>query len=401
MINILLADTSVKNLDRWERSLSTRSGFHVIKHKTAQPISLSNQLINENHVTLVIVGSSHKSEESISFAEGFSNANPTVGLIWLVNEIDSDMILRGLRAGFKDIISEADSKNLLEAISRVAEKENRFREALLKDNGNEHEIVEEEKSGKIISIFSTKGGVGKSFIATNLAVGLAETDKKRSILMDLDLNFGDVGVMLQLNPKRTVFDLLSVMDRLDSEMLSSFLTKHQSGLEVLLAPIQPDAADKIKVEHLKKIFDLARSISDYIIIDTPPALNDTTLMALDESETIYLVATMDVPSIKNVKVSLQTMKLLGYGDEKVKLILNRSDSKVSLHPKEIEKTLEKNISAFIPSDRLAPQSINEGMPLITYQPKSNLARSLSKLTELVMAENRKNLKERTKTSVNK
>ncbi len=122
-------------------------------------------------------------------------------------------------------------------------------------------------------------------------------------------------------------------------------------------------------------------MADYVIVDTPPILSDTTVTVLDESDEIYLVATIDIPSVKNAKVALQTMKLLGYEEDKIKLILNRSDSKVSLSPKEIEKTLNKEITSFIPSDRLAPQTINEGTSVVTAQPRSKMAKSLVKLSE--------------------
>ena len=122
-------------------------------------------------------------------------------------------------------------------------------------------------------------------------------------------------------------------------------------------------------------------MADYVIVDTPPILSDTTVTVLDESDEIYLVATIDIPSVKNEKVALQTMKLLCYEEDKIKLILNRSDSKVSLSPKEIEKTLNKEITSFIPSDRLAPQTINEGTSVVTAQPRSKMAKSLVKLSE--------------------
>jgi len=408
MANVIIIDKNDKFLDLAEKLLLSDDSYTVVKSKTAEKLSLSKKLVEEHEPQLIIVGPSYKESESIGFVESVSSNFPTIGLIWIINEMDTSVMLNGLRSGYKDIVLIDDLDNILGMINNIAKKDVKLKDAILNGkNQNDNKDDDDDNDnhdGKMVSVFSTKGGVGKTFIATNLTVALAKESGKKVILVDLDLNFGDIGVFFNLDPKRTIGDIVSTFDRLDKEMLQSYFTKHTSGASILLSPVQPEASEKITSEHIQKILKLLRTMADYVIVDTPPTLSDTTLAVLDESDEIYLVATMDIPSIKNAKVSLQTMKLLGYEEDKIKLILNRSDSKVSLKPKEIEKTLNKKIISFIPSDRLAPQTINEGTSVVTAQPRSNMAKSLIKLMEGVknIAGNRKQekvLKE--KVNVNK
>lgn len=237
--------------------------------------------------------------------------------------------------------------------------------------------------GRVVTVFSTKGGVGKTVISSNVGVALAEQGVN-TVLVDLDLQFGDVGIMLDLAPERTIFNAVQAPG-LDAEMLRGFLTKHKSGLQVLLAPVHPEDAEVITVSRISAIVGMLREIADIVVIDTSAALDDVVLSAIDNSDEIYAVATMDVASIKNVRVSLQKLAQLGYDHGLTKLVINRADSKVWLDPGEAQRSIDAPVVAELPSDRLVPRSVNRGVPVVLDAPRSGVARALSALAKTVAA----------------
>jgi pilus assembly protein CpaE len=237
---------------------------------------------------------------------------------------------------------------------------------------------------KIITVFSTKGGVGKTMISSNLAVYLAKQTKKRVVVLDLDLQFGDVGVMLKLRPEHTIYDCVPLTEELNEEVIEKFLTPHSSGARALLAPLQPEFADLVTTQHLKNVLDALKRYADIIVVDTPASFNDHVLTLLDETDTVLLVATMDIPSVKNVKLCLQTLESLRFPDEKIALTINRADENVGLKQHEIENALEKQAPVIIPTDKRVPLSINHGTPIVLEAPKSPAARALVCLAEHLM-----------------
>lgn len=328
---------------------------------------------------VLLIGPSISSENALAFAEVLLTDHPEVGVVLATKEMTTEVLKASLNAGIRDVLkNDVDEDDLYAAINKAHEVSKRWRGAA----GGDLETAERrEHRAKVVTVFSTKGGVGKSVIATNLATTIASKLGKRTVLIDLDLQFGDVAVMLRLVQDRTIADVVRVFDRLDEEMLDSFLAKHDSGIKALLAPVQPEDADIITIDEVERIIGLLKSWADYIIIDTAPALSETVLAALEASDIIYAVTTMDVPSIRNTKISLQKLKQLNYDQDKVRLVLNRSDSKVLLQPGEIEKVLDSRIVARIPSDRSVPRSVNKGIPVVSDASKSLVARSLTKLAE--------------------
>lgn len=232
---------------------------------------------------------------------------------------------------------------------------------------------------KIVTVFSTKGGVGKTMIASNLGVYLAKNTDKRVVVVDLDLQFGDVGVMLKLQPEHTIYDCATISGELSEELIEKFLTPHSSGAKALLAPLQPELADLVTAEHLKNVLDALRCYADLIVVDTPASFNDHVLTLLDETDMVLLVATMDIPSVKNIKLCLQTLQSLQYPDEKIVLTINRADENVGLKRHEIENALDKEALVTIPTDRRVPLSINRGIPIVLEAPRSSAARCLASL----------------------
>lgn len=238
--------------------------------------------------------------------------------------------------------------------------------------------------GKVVTVFSTKGGAGKSVIATNLAVTLAQRNQGPVCLVDADLQFGDVAVMLKLTPKHTIVDAVSALDRIDAGYLDQLLMLHEpSGLRVMPAPLEPAFADQIGAAEMVQIVEILRTFCSVVVVDTPAYFNDVVLGLVEVSDEILLVAGMDIPNIKNVKIGLQTLRLLGTPMEKVRLILNRANSKVKLDVGEVERTLQIQADCLIPSDIVVPQAVNKGVPVVLHAPKSGVARAISQLADLV------------------
>lgn len=234
-------------------------------------------------------------------------------------------------------------------------------------------------AGQVITIFSTKGGVGKTVVATNLAVALAEQTKAKVAIIDLDVQFGDVGVMLKLMPKHTLYDLVGLKS-VDIGQIKALMTDYNDKVSAFVAPLQPELADLIGPDIIKPVFGWLRQAFDYIVVDTPPSFNDNVLSALDETDQLYLISALDLPSIKNIKLCLQTLKLLDFDREKTALVLNRVDKNLGLVPAEAESVFNEKISIQVPNDPAVAIAVNKGVPVVSESPKSPAAKILLQLS---------------------
>lgn len=376
---ILVIDSSLQLHTRID-SLSLNGSGPVVN---VDDISRSHEAVAQHRPDVVVIGPALPVDSALAMAEELFAAHPHMQMIMVVETLDSTLLRGAMRAGVNDVIETRLLDEQLElSINRALAISERLRESL--DNSAEstpEELVEQR--GKVITFFSTKGGVGKSVISTNCAVALAKSTGKQVVIVDLDLQFGDVGIMYQMSPSQTIFDAVQSIDRLDEDMLKGFLMTHPSGVKALLAPVRPHESDSITSAHVKQIIEMLRKLFDYIVIDTPPAFTDVVLAALDESDKIYLIATMDMPSIKNIKLAIQTLKQLGFPETVIKFVLNRADSKVWLEVDEVERSLGIKADAQIPSDRIVPRSVNKGVPIVLEQPKSPTSKSMFALAEQI------------------
>ncbi len=291
--------------------------------------------------------------------------------ILVTADYSTELRRQAAEVGFTGVFGiPIDSSDLLLCLRRAA--------AAGKQRGSK----EIKTSGRIITVFSTKGGVGKTVIATNLAVALASENNSRTILLDLDLQFGDVGVMLKLLPKHTLYDLVGLKN-IDSGQINALLTKFNDRVSAFVAPLQPELADLVTPEIIKPVYGWLRQAADYVIVDTPPCFNDNVLSVLDETDQLYLVATLDLPSLKNIKLCLQTLKLLAFPREKTSLILNRIDRSLGLSPQDVEEVFQEKISVRIVNDPSVPLAVNKGAPVILDAPKAPASSALIKLSALV------------------
>lgn len=330
---------------------------------------------------VVVFGPSYAVPDGLAEVEKLTRGRPEVGAVLVVEELSTQTLQAALRAGVRDVALASEPGQLLEAIGRVVETLNVVpaRSAPVEATGGPGQEV-----GRVVTVFSTKGGAGKSVVASNLAVLLARRSGKPVVLVDADLQFGDIAVMLKLTPQHTIVDAVASMGRLDAQLMQSLLIRHESGLFVLPAPLEPAFADQVSAADLAKIVQVLQTFAGYVVIDTPAQFNDVVLNLLEVSDDILLVAGMDIPNIKNVKLGLQTLRLLNTPMSKIKLILNRANSKVKLDVSEVERALAVKADCLVPSDIVVPQSVNKGVPAVIDAPKSGVAKSLAQLADLIL-----------------
>lgn len=330
---------------------------------------------------VMVLGPSCAVDGSLASVERVLQAHREIGAILVAEELTTNLLQQALRSGVKDVLaSPADTQQLHEAIGRVSSS---VASSPAAPAGGEELFEDDGELGQVITVFSTKGGAGKSMISTNLGVTLAQRSDKPVCLVDADLQFGDIAVMLKLSPQHTIVDAVSSLDRLDASLLQNLLVTHESsGLLILPAPLEPAFADQIGATEMMQIVEVLRRFCSHVIVDTPAYFNDVVLGMIEISDEVLLVAGMDIPNIKNVKIGLQTLRLLNTPMEKLHLILNRANSKVKLDVTEVERTLQVSADVLIPSDIVVPQSVNRGVPVVQSAPRSGVAKSLEELANM-------------------
>jgi pilus assembly protein CpaE len=241
------------------------------------------------------------------------------------------------------------------------------------------------KLGTMICTLGPKGGIGKTLTTTNLAAALASRGK-RVVIVDLDLQFGDVGLALGLAPRRTLYDLATSSGSLDAEKLEAYLVTHQSGLRALLAPSRPDHASAVTVDLLRQVYPLLRANNDYVIVDTPPGFSPEVISAIDAATDVCMVGTLDSLSLKNTRLGLETLELMGFDRHHVRVILNRADSRVGITHKDVLAIIGRPPDVFVPSHRDVTRSMNDGVPISIANTRTDAARAFQMLAGFYLAE---------------
>ena len=325
----------------------------------------------------VVLGASVDLGAALALAEQMRVARPSLGVILVRRRVDTSVLAEALRAGVREVVEERDLAGLNAAVRRTRDLAHTLREQVGSGSGP----AESAPHGMMLTVFSAKGGCGKTTLATNLAAALADRGRREVCLVDLDLAFGDVAIALQLFPAHTIADAVPLAQSLDLPGVLSLLTPHSPGLTTLVAPIEPGTAESIPASLVAEVLRLLKQQFDYVIVDTPPAFDDQVLAAFDQSDMVALLATLDIPALKNLKLTLETLDLLNYPRDRWRVVLNRADSKVGLAVGEVEKTLKVPIAAQIPSSRDVPASINRGVPIVLDDPKHPVSQSIKAFAE--------------------
>jgi pilus assembly protein CpaE len=244
--------------------------------------------------------------------------------------------------------------------------------------------VSDHPAGRMICVLGLKGGGGKTLTSANLATSLADAGHTVAIV-DLDLQFGDVGLSLGISPERTIYDLVRSGGSLDAEKLADFLTVHPSGVRALLAPARPDQAGVVTTEFLAEVYPLLRSMHEFVIVDTPPAFTPEVIGAVDASSEVCVVATLDSLALKNGKLGLETLERMNYRG-RIRLVLNRADSNVGISREDVVAVMGVVPDILVPSDRNITRSVNQGEPIALLHRRSDAARAYHALADLYIAD---------------
>ena len=237
----------------------------------------------------------------------------------------------------------------------------------------------ERAPARTVVVLGPKGGTGKTLTACNLAVLLANAGH-RTVLVDIDLQFGDVGLALGLRPDRTIYDLATSGGTMDAAKVGDYLTRHSSGLEVLIGPARPDQAASVTVPMLLELYAILSTEFDFVVVDTPPGFTPEVIASIDLSTDLCVVGTLDTLSLKNTRLGLETLSMMGYPEQQVSLVLNRAQTKVGITGEDVEAIVGRTPDVFIPSDRNIPRSVNEGSPISVSEPKSDAAKAFVALS---------------------
>jgi pilus assembly protein CpaE len=334
--------------------------------------------------TLVVFGPGAPLAEVVAFAGEYRLTRPALGVLLLRQHLDVRVLGEALRAGVREVVDATDPAAVLAACARSQDLSRQLRSTPATHNGraqarNPDVPAAEPVEGRVVTVFSAKGGVGKTTIATNLAIALAAGGSRRVCLVDLDLAFGDVAITLQLNPERTIADAIPVADRIDETGVRTLLTPYVPGVDTLLAPVQPALADEVTRDLLAEVLQLCRGMFEFVVVDTASSFTEQTLAALDASHEYVLVATPELPALKNLRVTLDMFDLLDYRRENRIVVLNRADSKVGLSPSDIERVIRVPVTTHVPSSRDVPTAVNRGQPLMLSQPNHAVSTAIREL----------------------
>jgi pilus assembly protein CpaE len=315
--------------------------------------------------------------------ETLTIASPETPVIVVSSLADKEYLRRAMVAGARDFVGHPLSQDELEKTLTVVIDTERNRRSLSND------VLENGNRGEVVAVYSGKGGIGKTTLATNLSVAMAleAKQKQRIAVVDFDLLFGDVAIMLDVTPERTVGDLVPLIDKLDPDLLRSFLHVHSSGVKVLCAPTRVEDSEALSPDRVRRIVDVVARTFDYVIVDLPRTLDDRVVTTLDMANTVMLVTNYDVPTLKSTKMCLDTFRGWRYSEDKLKLVINHANRTNGFAPGEAERALDYPVFWKVPTDSAVAGASNQGKPFVQGQPTTKIAQNLTGLGATLMGAN--------------
>ncbi len=318
-----------------------------------------------------IISLGPESEQGIKFIKRLSSESPRMAIVSAANNLSPELLLLSLRAGAREFLQlPISAQELKTVLDRVAE----FCAG---------QVETPKKKGRMVAVFSSKGGCGTSFIATNIAAAM----NAPTVLVDLNLQAGDLALFLGVDPKFSIADFVENRERIDDSLLKSYITPHTANLSLLSAPREADSADDIEPEHIYEVIERLRERYDYTVIDPQHTFDAITLAALDQCDDIILVLTLDIPAIRSAQRSLALFDRLGYPRHKVHVVVNRWSKQIDLDLQQVERFIGEKVVGFVQSDyRAAVNSINLGQPLVNSDAASKLAAEIRSIAHTVCGE---------------
>ncbi len=324
---------------------------------------------------VVVLGPGVATRTALALAGALDVLHPEICVV-VVARATAHLWEQALRAGVREILDPgASDEELRHALERAGAT------AARRQSGTTSVAVPEAPRGRVITVMSPKGGAGKTTVSTNLTVALAESAPGRVVIVDLDLQFGDVASALSLGAQSTMADAARAEGKLNSTSLKVFLEPHPAGFYALIGPHFPAEADEVTAATVGHVIDILAAEFDYVVIDTCAGLDEHALAAADRSDDLVLVCVTDVPSVRGLRKALDAIDLLGMTRQRRHLILNRSDDRVGLSVRDVETTLGLTVDATVPTARSIPISINQGSPVVESDPRSPAARSLHQFAQ--------------------
>lgn len=386
-IRVLIVDDIVETRENVKKLLYFENDIEVVG--TAANGREGVELAGKLQPDVVLMDINMPEMDGIAASEAISAQSPNVQVVMMSVQGESDYLRRSMLAGAREfLIKPFSGEELVTSIHRVYQFAATRRAAAPPPPAALPTVAPPPpppRGGKIIAVLGSKGGSGASTIAVNLAVALREESKARIALVDANLEFGDIGVLLNLPNNRTIADLASGKTEIDEEVLDGTMAGHSSAIKVLLAPSRPELAELVKAEHLKRIMELLDKSYDFVIIDLWKSFQEATIFFLDQADVILLIATTDIPSIKNSKLFFELTEQLGYPPDKTLFILNKDDGRSGISARDIEASVKHPVGLVLPKDeRSTTIAINRGTPFVMLQRNLPLSQAIHNLARLIL-----------------
>ncbi len=390
-INVIIVDDIAESRENFRKLLQFESDLHVLGAARTGKDGIN--LAREVEPDVILMDINMPDMDGIKATEIIRKEHPNVQIVILSVQGDPNYMRRAMLAGARDFLTKPPSVDDLITTIRMAgkmakEEREKEKKRFPMQGGmgmlGVGYMPQGVTLGKVIIVFSPKGGVGCTTIATNLAVTL-HNEETPVVLIDANLQFGDVAVMLNERGQNSVIDLTPRADELDQEVINDVLISHKlSGIKVLTAPLKPEQADSVNSTSFVKIITYLKQMFSYIVIDTSSMLTDVTLSSIDISDIIVLVASQDIPCISNIRTFLDLIEVLEYDRSKIIFSLNRYDKRIAITPEAISDNLKIDVSSILPLDeKVVIPSVNRGVPFVLSDKSKPISRAIMTLTEKV------------------
>jgi len=383
-IRVLIVDDFAETRENIRKLLQFESDIVVVG--AARSGQEAIEIATETKPDIVLMDINMEDMDGITATESILREVPFTQVIILSVQSEQDYMRRAMMAGARDfMVKPPSSEELIATIRRLSvfahEKREEFERPTASVAAEAHpgSAPSHRPTGKVLTFYSPKGGVGCTTIATNIALGL-DTEETPTVLVDGNLQFGDVSVFLNLQSKYSINDLTSRMDELDPEILEDVLLLHENGLRVLAAPPRPEMADEVNADQIRTIIQFLRQHFAYVVVDTASTMDDTTLAILDTTDLLIAICTPDIPSIKDARHLFDLLHILEFPTQNVCFVVNKMDRKGGISAEAVGENLKREVEAVIPVDeRTVTASINKGIPLIVSDRSSPQSRALMQL----------------------